>query len=336
MNLWLQIGVTIYSLGIMPFLTGMMWTRKNSLLGLAKTYVVGYLSLFALFYVLAVPMIVTGQPFTMLAGCWRVVMAVVPMLWLLQFAMRRKTFLKQFLQYHANLNKGKEMFRYAIIIGVLLIVVSIGFIMPSPEDDVPETVAITLDTNTMYTQQPYTRLPYLEPELKIYAPIDMFYAVNADVAGMESTIWIHIFLPAFLLLFFYAVAWEVSGVLFCGKTEERGLFVVFSMILYTVSIGADRAVSFSVFQNIWNGATMLCCCILPLIAVFGFRLLEAAEQKKKPNIQTVILEILTIITAQLMLTKGAVLSVFSLICCVGIFIIRKGWEKLGILGKHKR
>ncbi|MDD6157417.1 MAG: DUF6077 domain-containing protein [Lachnospiraceae bacterium] len=334
MNIWLQILITIYSLGIMPFLVGMMWTRRGALLGLAETYVMGYISIWALFYLFAVPMIVMELPLSTLTGCWRGIMVAVPVLWLLQFLIRRNTFLRQLQHYRSNMERIRQFFSYVIILAALFTLISIGFIMPSPEDDVPETVAITIDTNRMYRQQPYTKLAYSEPELKQYSPIEMFYAVNVDVSGMEVPIFVHSFLPIFLLAFFYASTWEISGVLFRGKPEERGLFVVFAMILYTVSIGADRAVSFSVFQNIWNGATMLCCCILPLVVAFGFEIIDSIQQKKKLDYEMIVMVILTIVAAQLMLAKGAVLSVLSLICCVGIYVIRKGWERFGSVRKH--
>lgn len=334
MNIWLQILITIYSLGIMPFLVGMMWTRREALLGLAKTYVMGYISIWALFYLFAVPMIVMELPLSALTGCWRGIMVAVPVLWLLQFLIRRNTFLRQLQHYRSNMERIRQLFSYVIILAALFTLISIGFIMPSPEDDVPETVAITIDTNRMYRQQPYTKLAYSEPELKQYSPIEMFYAVNVDVSGMEVPIFVHSFLPIFLLAFFYASTWEIGGVVFRGKPEERGLFVVFAMILYTVSIGADRAVSFSVFQNIWNGATMLCCCILPLVVASGFEIIDSIQQKKRLDYEMIVMVILTIVAAQLMLARGAVLSVLSLICCVGIYVIRKGWERFGSVRKH--
>lgn len=334
MNIWLQIVIAIYSLGIMPFLFGMMWTKKGAPIGLARTYVTGFVSIWAIFYVLAVPMIVMEMPLSALAQTWSIVMIVVPVLWVVQLIARRKAYVNQIKQYMKNIDMIKRCLPFVVVFAVVFVVVSVGFIIPSPEDDVPETVAITLDTDTMYQQQPYTKLPYGEPELKIYAPIDMFYAVNADITNIEVPIFVHIVLPVFLLCFFYAVTWEVGSYFFKEKIDDRGLFSVFAMILYTVCMCTNRTVSFGVFQNIWNGATMLCCCMLPLVAVCGLRLLDMVERKEKLDLQMIIVGILTIIAAQLMLTKGALLSVLSLMCCVGIYIVRKGWERFDAIRKH--
>lgn len=334
MNIWLQVVLAIYSLGILPFLAGMMWTRKEKLLGFARTYVTGYVSIWTIFYIIAVPRIVKGEFLSDLTQVWNVVLAAIPVLWLVQFVFRRKTYVNQLKQYWKNVDCIKRYLRFVVVSAVIFMVVSIGFIMPSAEDDVPETVAITLWTDTMYEQQPYTKLSYAEPELKIYAPIDMFYAVNADITEIEVPIFVHIVLPVFLLGFFFASAWEVGGYFFREKLEERGQFTVFTMILYTVCMCSNRTVSFAVFQNIWNGATMLCCCMLPLVAIFGLHLLDVAERKEKLDLQMIIVGILTIVSAQLMLTKGALLSVLSLMCCVGIYIIRKGWERLDAIRKH--
>lgn len=333
-NIWLQIGITIYSLGIMPFLVGMMWTRRDSLLGVAKTYVLGYISLWALFYVIAVPLIALHFSLSKLVACWRAVLIVVPFLWVIQAIFRWKTVLEQFRQYYSNIYVIKQHLGYVVILATLCMLISIGFIMPSPKDDVPETVAISIDTNRMYRQEPYTKLSYREPEKKIYSPIDMFYAVNVELSGMEVALLIHTISPVFLLAFFCASAWEVGGIILRNKLEEKGLFVVFSLILYTVSIGADRALSFSLFQNVWNGATMLCCCILPLTVAWGFHFLEGIEQKVKVDSRELVLGTLTIVVAQLMLARGAILAILSLICCVGVFVLRKGWEKFGSIRKH--
>ena len=322
------------SLGIMPFLMGMMWTKKNEPIGFARTYVAGYVNIWTIFYIIAVPMIVMGKMLSELTGIWQMILIAVPVLWLLQFIIRRKAYINQLKQYAKNVDVIKRFLRFVIAFAAVFMIVSIGFIIPSVEDDVPETVAITLDTDAMYQQQPYTKLPYAEPELKIYAPIDMFYAVNADITDLEVPIFVHIVLPIFLLGFFYAVSWEVGGYFFKEKLEDRGLFSVFSMILYTVCMCTNRTASFGVFQNIWNGATMLCCCMLPLVAIWGLRLLDTVERKEKLDLRMIIVGILTIISAQLMLTKGALLSVLSLMCCVGIYIVRKGWERFGATRKH--
>lgn len=334
MKIWLQCALTIYSLGILPFLVGMMWTRKEKPLGFAKTYVMGYVSIWTIFYVIAVPMIVKREFLSNLTQVWEGILIVVPLLWAMQFVIRRKAYINQLKQYWKNIDGIKRQLRFVVVFAVLFLVVSIGFIIPSVEDDVPETVAITLWTDTMYEQQPYTMLSYGEPELKFYAPIDMFYSVNADITEIEAPIFVHIVLPVFLLGFFFASAWEVGGYFFGEKLEDRGLFTVFSMILYTVSMCSNRTYFIGVFQNIWNGATMLCCCMLPLVVIFGFRLLDTVERKEKPDIQVIIMGILTIVSAQLMLTKGALLSMMSLMCCVGIYIIRKGWERLDAIRKH--
>jgi hypothetical protein len=210
---------------------------------------------------------------------------------------------------------GLAVLAFAMILAAAVLVV------PSPEDDVPETVGTAIVTDSMYVYDPYTQLPGENQAEKVFSPIEMLYAVTARISGMDSTVMIHLLLPFPLILLYYAIGWELAG-FFWERREQRLLFLAFWIINGTISFGGSRYLSVGIYQNPWNGSTLMTGCILPLVMLQCFSLNRRILERKKVGMADIAIRLLTVAAAQLVLPKGALLAVLLIIACTVILGIQ--------------
>ncbi len=323
-----------YEFGILPFLLGMLWCRKKQVMGFHSIYVHGYMTMFSIFYLLAVPYIVIGKSLSELVRAWTIVLVAVPVVWLVQICAHRQTYIGQLHYLICNIKIAMEKLRGMMCLLAVLIVFSTVWVIPSVEDDVPEIVGISIYTDTMYVYQPYTQILYADNLKKALSPIEMLYAASAKIANMDSTVMIHMCVPIFLIPLYGAVGWMVSEYFFKDRLRNRSLFEMLWMITGTAAVCSVRALSIGILMNSWNGLTLISECILPIALIEGFALYDGIVNRKKIDHQKFLFIVMIMIAAQLTVEKGMFLTLAIMAVCLGMALIRKGYKNVGVIRKH--
>ncbi len=326
--------IVFYEFGVLPFLLGLLWRRKKHAMGFCSIYVHGYMTMFTLFFMLAVPMILLERSLTELAAVWAAVSAAAPVLLLALVLAQRGSYAQELRFLTGNFKMAVGRLRGMICLVALLVAFSVVWVVPSVEDDVPEIVGISVSTDTMYVYQPYTQIPYADNSEKVFSPIEMLYAAVAKLSGMNATVMIHMFVPSFLILLYVSVGWMASGYFFHSKLKERSLFAMLWMLTGTAAVCSVRALSIGILQNSWNGLTLLAECILPAAIIEGFAFHDKIMEQEKPKLPEILFLLVTLISAQLAAGKGAFLAAVVIVVCVGTAWIRKGYKNVSIIRKH--
>ena len=313
----------IYVFGIFPLLLGLLWLGKKERAGFSKIYVRGFFSMLALFEMTAAPMAVTGRRFGSLLELWRICAPATGGAAILILLIRRKTVIKWGKELFENTKIIKEKLYRLVVVMIVAMLFSIVFVLPAESDDTPETAGITVETDTMYVYEPYTKLETgITFSEKSTSPLEMLYAAGAVRSGLDTTFFIHMVLPFFLLPLFYAVCWELSGN-FWRELSKRGLFVLFMMIFYSAACYTRTIPAMGVFQNIWNAASLFACCGIPALLSQCFQILQKRSQGAGVSVKEVFFLIIMAAANQLMIGRGAMLSVLAVLSCAGILLYRK-------------
>jgi hypothetical protein len=332
--------IVLYEFGILPFLLGMLWCQKEKKMGFHRIYVQGYMTMFALFWVIAVPLIHQGRSLSQLAAAWTVVSIAAPVLAAVKILVdtkmlrdeRGKAAVKEELAYlAANFRFACRNMKGLLGLAAVLMAVSIFFIAPSAKDDTPEIAGVSVQSDTMYVYQPYTYIPYEDNSEGANSPLAMIYAVAARLSGMNPTTLIHWGVPVFLLLLYAAVGWFAAAVLFPAEWMQKRLFTDLWLVTGTVVAGANRALSVGIYQNIWNGVTLVAAVILPLAMAESVALLTEFSDSRKFRLRGILLLAATALAAQLAIKNGILLAALAFIMCACGALIREG---IRYVGKH--
>lgn len=319
----LKFIIILYSILLIPLMLGTLWQKYivKRHFGIA-TLVQGWLCMMALFYCEAVPMVLFRRTLSELKNIWVVTMLVITVLFLISFLHTRD-------QWRNIRDIFCEKWKYAVI-PILLILCSIFFLKPEIQDDTLEIVMETVSTNTMYQYQPYTDQAYEElPENKVYAPLEMYDAVLADMVNANPAIVVKImlpigFLPIFMLTY---VMWAKS--LFQKNRKLQRIFLFFTGVMFFLPIISTNMVMFSVWQNCWKGEVLLTTTVLPLVCSNVYNMIVELSQQwnKKKCIEYVLKLLIVSLTAQLTYAKGMLFSCSIILSGILIIVARRCQQK---------
>ena len=191
MNLIFQTIIIAYLFLMVPFHFGILETTifKKRKKTLSEILINGFLLMLAVFCVISVIAVKLQWTLTNLAKIWIVfVMAVSVLVSVFGFK-QIKIFATEILCYwNLHIEEKRMVKKRYRVLGILaiLVIIAVLFTRPSYEDATLEIVKTTIATNEMYCHDPYSGLILSTAmEGHEYSPIEMLYAVGADVTGME-------------------------------------------------------------------------------------------------------------------------------------------------------
>lgn len=317
----LKIIVILYMILLVPVMFGVLWDtymRKKSFT--AESFVRGWICMMGLFYCEAVPVILMKKSLSFLKYIWLLTVVVVAVLIILMCVRGKLTWNRDILQ---------QNFRY-ILISMVLILCSVLFLKPNMRDDTVETVMEAYDTDTMYQYQPFTDDKYeTMPNEKVYAPLDMYYAVISEMVGAHPAIVVKCLIPFSFLNVFLLVHIMWANVLFQKSARYRKIFLFFIGCIYFIPIISTNMELMAVWRNCWRGEVLLGTTILPLVCydVYTMMISLLNQWSKKKCIRYVVNLIITAIAAQLAYIKGMAFSCIIIIAGFLILIVRRCHDK---------
>lgn len=337
MSLVVSALILLYEYGICPLLLGTLWWKRSEKASASKMYVQGYMSMFALFLVCAVPAIRIGYGIHELADIWKIAtlaaggICVVRILLLLRRMSKEKM-----LELKDNVGVWQRKLYPMFLIFLVALLLSAVFVLPSKQDDTAETVSIAMKAGAMYRYEPYSLTEgTAKVAEKLISPLEALYVASAAATSLDALMVLHLILPFFMLPFFFAVCWRV-GRFFCKNDLEKcSLMVAFLLIFYSVACYTEVIPAMGPFQNIWNAQTLFVSCGMPVMLIWCLERIEAWKQKDLFYPLDWIFGIVILFANQLMMPDGAFISVLVLGICIGICVMGKVIAYGFSIRKHK-
>ena len=267
----LHIIIVIIVMAI-PFFTGAFLNKEN----VVGAYLYGQVFLWAVFQVLAVPLVLIRAPF--------IVLVVLYMLALTVFAILG-------IRKMPGVIKNFSLSRVSIplIIALLLILgqMTVYILGMHLDEDDARWIAEANDAitkNAMYLHNPatgaYTGEFVGEVMKDVFSPWSMYIAFFAKVTGINASIVAHTIFAPLLLAISYMVYYEISKLLFKGKIES-GLFLL-SVAVINLFFGGNRHTqSVTTLIRIWQGKAVVAAVMIPMIFLLFLNMKDAGKESEK-------------------------------------------------------
>ena len=206
--------------------------EKDWFVRMADALICGYVLLFAVFELLALPLIFTRQSFAVLKYSYEILVCVLALAGVI-FAWKNKKNRADGAERKKSLSRKK--ISAAMWLAFLLVAIQMGayvFGMATDLDDAfyVATATTTLETNGMFTYDAYTGMlaSYL-PARYVFAPFPILLAFYSDMVHMHAAVVAHTVEPVFFLLISYLVYWKIGRKLFDKDDRKVGLFLLFPL-----------------------------------------------------------------------------------------------------------
>lgn len=254
--LWFVIVPEFVGLGILSFKKD----NKNMIFALIIGYLLGY----AIFQLLAIPMIFMHLKFTTLAYSWAIIMIILTIISIFLFRKNLRDILKE------NIDNLKKLPKFLSII-VLIIILFQAFVafkyMHEDYDDsnFVAKATIALDTNTLYEYDDEGDELDSIPSRTGLAPYPFYTATIAKLIGIHPTIVAHTVFPPICIFIAYMVYYLLGKSLFKNDNKKALIFVLILSILYMFGDYSRYTVFVRLLYRIWQGKSMVCAVILPFI-----------------------------------------------------------------------
>ena len=334
MNLIIQTMIIAYLFLLVPFHFGILWTsvfvkRKRTV---SEIMTDGYLSMMAVFCILAVLSIQKGSLLSELAVIWLSVCAAVSVL-VNVFCWKR---IREFVTAVITFWKKREH-RNLVFLAVLM-TAAILFTRPSALDSTLEIVQTAVETNTMYVYDAYTGVETGNAMTgHAYAPIEMLYAAAGNLTKIEIPLFLYYFVPISFIGFFYLGIWRMGNQLIEDKKYCVPFIWIVTVIYWMTTYLEGQSVVTGIFLNCWNGLTLLSCVIMPI--AFGELLNwieEAAAGRIENKIEKIAAAVLLLLAGQLTDEKGGFYIGLMFVVSITVVIVRKGYDYGITSGRFKK
>lgn len=288
----------VFWLVCIPFLLGtlLLGLLHRERDGLALCMVIGYLMMFALSEITAVPMILTSLPFHVFF--W-ILAAEYLILAVISAGYRGRTEISRIKVSIQRLHRQP----WTIYAAVLLVAVQAFFYfhyMVTNLDDAyyVGVATTTLETDTMYQYSPYTGLLGKRFNLRyILSPFSIFQAFLSKGTGLHPSTLAHTVLPVFLVSLGYLVYYCLGRLLFSEKAlqgkygeamecKERlshkmaGFFMIaMSLVNMTSYYNSARTQGTMMLVRIWQGKAVLASVLLPFLFYQCYRMAIHKEER---------------------------------------------------------
>jgi len=274
---------------IIPFVIGCLWTRKNDLYedSLAMAIVMGFITMLAVFQLLAVPMIVFKSSFHLLAGVWIAVMVVLVVV---SFIMNSKRFIR-IMQVAWKRVFVQNMFtRVLILAGIILVLFQMWMLAGHMHVDTDDSryMAESMEAyeiDTMIQYHPITGehidVPNGEMIKDIVAPFSFYITLLAKLLLLHPLAVAHIVIPLLFIPYAYFIYYLIARRLLGDKLQEVAIFMFFINLLICFAYGSLYSLSFYFLLRIWQGKAMFISVMLPAILLSSLNIVQEKGRGKQ-------------------------------------------------------
>lgn len=263
--------LAIFWLLLIPAAAGSLVWYKRKEMTLSGSFLTGYVLMFALFEVIALPMLffkLSLRTLTVTYGC---------ILFLAGAAGGVRTG-KKFIPGISWLKekiKGRSIYFWvAVLLIALQIVVVVLFAHMDADDAFYVGTATTAQyTDTIFEYNAYTGAAYeVLPRRYALSPFPAFLAVVSElVGGLHAAITAHVVFPPVFFLVAYLVYYKIGGILFQKDRRQQEIFLFSAGVLNCFTAYSIYTSSTFMMVRIWQGKGFFAAAMLPLLFYICWR-----------------------------------------------------------------
>ncbi len=311
-------------LGICPFLLGLFYTgftekeKNNILLHMAA----GYVIMFGLFEITALPLIFLRQSLTALVYLYGGMILAVSVVSLVRNIRRIPEIL-------LSIRQAVQKFTICIW-GQFLIIARQIFIYiryqyyNSDDAFFVASASTSLATNTIFAYSPYTGSLYEKlPSRYVLSPFYAFTATISKVTDTHPAIVAHMVFMILFLLLFYAVYALLGRIFFACDMEKTGYFMILASALQIFSAYSERTSGLFLLIRLWQGKAVLAGILLPMVLYMALRMFFDSTEIKGKQTADYALLFLLMCACCMVSSMGIILGAIML----GILGILAAWRQ---------
>jgi len=276
--MWLHLGLLGVCTWILPFCAGLLPVRymEESHRSFGMVWLCGWMMMFAVFQVLAVPFIVAQASFTIVIRCYTIVIGALAVFSLL---LGRTSLLGCVCRLKETKLDREQIFLIGLVLLLMGAQMYFAFHMQYLDGDDAFFVATSLTsqhTDTMYRYTPYYGANGELDVRHALSPVPIFMAWLSEVSGIHVTIICHSYISMLFLFLMYGIYAQVGGQLFPLQRKNKWLFLLFLNVWYLFgNVSIYTAESFA-YTRTWQGKAMFPNLMVP--ALFLWLLFMAKEE----------------------------------------------------------
>lgn len=312
--------LAVFWLVFVPAAAGRLVFIKSQQPVLIERFLSGYLILFSLMEILALPMIFLKLPLHVLTISYGVIAVILAAGGIFVTVKQKDRF------HSTGLWKSENICLWIAVLLILLQMAMCVLLAHMDADDAFYVAQATsgVQTDTIFEIIPYTGQKYYGIASRyILSPFPVFLAVVSSLsAGLHPAIMAHMIFPAVFLPLVYSVQYLLGRKWFPDDKKAQGMYLL--LVACISSFSAYSVYNSGSFQmvRIWQGKALLASAFLP----FLFYLCQSVLMEKKPQYPWIFLA-LADLSCCLLSSMGIILGtmmlgVFLLLCLV----FRRGWR----------
>lgn len=265
--MWLHLGLLAVCTWILPFCMGLLPVRymKDEHRSLGMIWLCGWMMMFAVFQLLAVPFIAFEAPFMLVVQSYTIVIGILAIIFLLLGCGSIPVCLRKIREHRPEKEQIPIMALVLLLIGIQLF---FAFYMQYLDGDDSFFVATSLTsqhTNTMYRFTPYYGA---DGELDIRHALStepIFMAWLSEVTGIHVTVICHSYISILFLVLMFCIYVQAGNQLFPLQRKSKWLFLLFVNIWYLFgNVSIYTAESFA-YTRTWQGKAMFPNLMVPTL-----------------------------------------------------------------------
>lgn len=313
---------SLICLFVIPYFIG---NGINRLLNIEKTfsknYFAGMLTIWALFQIVSVPLVLAKAPFDTVVVGITILLCVLFLYGLVKGGYPR---------IRVSAQRNIERFSLGLMfLGMISLIVCTVFTQHTDWDD-SRFVVNAVDmvrTNRMFLTDPIhgnATVTWIgELKKDVTAPWAVFIAYMAKMTGIYPTVMAHTVLPVVLLLVAFCVFWLLSEVFFSGDVFHRSIFVYLVILLHVFGHFSVYSSETFLLTRLWQGKAVVAGIGIPAMFLI---LMWLFDKKKTGRYQWLIW--MSNLSICLMSGMGTIIGAMILGCTGLVYGIVKREKKI--------
>lgn len=279
--------IALYSV-LVPFLLGMLLTGRTQKYcsSIAVSIASGVMMMFALFELLAVPMILMKYPFHLLEYSWKTLVWLGVLISAILNCKKIPNVFRNRLKNLRSFTKTEVLIWVAALLMIAFQTYMVVGHMRTDTDDarfVAEAMeAYELDTMLQYhpITGEYLGEPIGEMSKDVVSPFPILMALAGILFRLPPAVAVHVIFPLLFIPFAYVIYFLLGDYLLHGNKKYVALFLFFLSLIHCFAYESIYAAGYTLLAVTWQGRSVLAMTILPFVWYLLMRLMDQGTDKR--------------------------------------------------------
>ena len=277
---------------------------------------IGYIQIFAIFGICAIPATVIKVPFHLMADILLVIYLIIS---LAAIIVLRKDILKKMRDRSIGITDSNRKF---VILVVLLVMIVLCFTQPKIDDSTVSIAGTALQTDRMYQYNAYTKKEIINVNWKErLAPVEMFFSCLTFYSKVPVSVIVYVVFPIFMIPVLFCGYYSWAHYFFGENKKIMWKFMCVCAVVLSVPLFSKYMTGYDAYQNIWQGKCLLMIFILPMMTLDILEITENIE--KKQRIGNIIMLFCYMIGAEVVYYPGIVFAILVIIAGIALYFVRR-------------